>query len=78
LCVIDIIDNGPGIPEDIHDQVFFPMVSSKEEGSGLGLAISQDIIRVHGGSIDFSSDHTGAVFSILMPLKLEDIQAQSA
>jgi two-component system nitrogen regulation sensor histidine kinase GlnL len=54
------------------------MVSSKEEGSGLGLSISQDIIRVHGGSIDFSSDNTGAVFSILMPLKLEDIQAQSA
>ena len=54
------------------------MVSSKEEGSGLGLSISQDIIRVHGGSIDFTSDHTGTVFSILMPLKLEDIQAQSA
>jgi two-component system nitrogen regulation sensor histidine kinase GlnL len=78
LCIIDIIDNGPGIAEDIHDQVFFPMVSSKEEGSGLGLSISQDIIRVHGGSIDFTSDHTGTVFSILMPLKLEDIQAQSA
>ena len=55
ICSIEIIDNGPGIPNDLHDQVFFPMVSMKENGSGLGLTIAQDIIRIHGGSITFES-----------------------
>ena len=40
ICSIDIIDNGPGIPSELHDQVFFPMVSVKENGSGLGLTLS--------------------------------------
>ena len=52
LAQICIEDNGPGIDESIRDQIFFPMVSSKDSGSGLGLSISQDIIRVHGGSIE--------------------------
>ena len=39
ICCIEIKDNGPGIPIELHDQVFFPMVSVKEGGSGLGLTI---------------------------------------
>ena len=68
ICNIKIIDNGPGIPEDIQEQVFFPMMSTKEDGSGLGLSIAQDIIRIHGGSISFSSKPGETVFTISLPL----------
>ena len=68
VCQIDITDNGPGIPNEIQEQVFFPMMSTKEDGSGLGLSIAQDIIRIHGGSISFSSKPEKTVFSILLPM----------
>ncbi|MFQ3340029.1 MAG: two-component system nitrogen regulation sensor histidine kinase GlnL [Gammaproteobacteria bacterium] len=71
VCEVSIIDNGPGIPSDIQEQVFFPMVSSKEDGSGLGLSISQDIIRIHGGAISFKTKSGETTFSILMPIKME-------
>ena len=72
ICAIDIKDNGPGIPKDLHDQVFFPMVSVKENGSGLGLTIAQDIIRIHGGSIVFSSNPGNTIFAIHIPIKMEN------
>ena len=72
ICCIEIIDNGAGIPEDLHDQVFFPMVSVKENGSGLGLTIAQDIIRIHGGSIVFSSNPGNTIFAIHIPIKMEN------
>ncbi len=78
VCSIEIKDNGPGIPNELQDQVFFPMVSVKEQGSGLGLTIAQDIIRIHGGGIIFSSNPGSTVFSIQIPLKLNDKESQIA
>ena len=78
VCCIDIKDNGPGIPDNIHDQVFFPMVSVKENGSGLGLTIAQDIIRIHGGGIVFSSNPGETIFSIQIPIKVEEKEAKIA
>ena len=78
VCCIEIKDNGPGIPDDIHDQVFFPMVSVKENGSGLGLTIAQDIIRIHGGGIVFSSNPGETIFSIQIPIKVEEKEAKIA
>ncbi len=77
-CSITISDNGPGIPSEIQEQIFFPMVSSKDQGSGLGLSISQDIIRVHGGTITFNSDDKGAEFSILIPINKHHREVKSA
>jgi len=54
------------------------MISSKEDGSGLGLSIAQDIIRVHGGGISFSSRPGETIFSILIPLGLKNIRTESA
>ena len=67
-CQVEFIDNGPGIPDDIIDSVFFPLVSSKEIASGLGLSIVKGIINPHHGSIDCSSDDTGTTFTILLPI----------
>ena len=76
LCEVCIIDNGPGIPQDIQEQIFFPMVSSKKNGSGLGLSISQDIIRIHGGAISFKTESNGTTFSILIPIKVESLKEE--
>jgi two-component system nitrogen regulation sensor histidine kinase GlnL len=78
ICAIDIKDNGPGIPKDLHDQVFFPMVSVKENGSGLGLTIAQDIIRIHGGGIVFESAPSETIFSIHIPIRIENKEVKSA
>ena len=78
ISLIQVIDNGPGIPSEIKDQLFFPMISSKQDGSGLGLSIAQDIIRIHGGSISFESKPGRTVFSIGIPLKKQSFEVQSA
>ena len=70
VCCIEISDNGMGIPKEMHDQIFFPTVSVKENGSGLGLTIAQDIIRMHGGGISFDSSDGITIFSINMPLNI--------
>ena len=54
------------------------MVSSKDDGSGLGLSISQDIIRIHGGAIKFNSKPGQTIFSILIPLSVENKEIKSA
>ncbi len=71
VCCVEVKDNGAGIPEEIHDHVFFPMVSIKEDGSGLGLTIAQDIIRIHGGSIVFNSSEGETIFAIHIPIKVD-------
>ena len=78
VSLIQVIDNGPGIPSEIKEQLFFPMISSKQDGSGLGLSIAQDIIRIHGGSISFESKPGKTVFSIGIPLKKQSLEVQSA
>ena len=69
LLLNEISDNGPGIPEDLIDSIFFPLVSTKEITSGLGLAISRGIITQHNGEIDCVSDKKGTTFSIILQLK---------
>ncbi|XOV80603.1 MAG: nitrogen regulation protein NR(II) [Aestuariibacter sp.] len=69
LCVeIKITDNGPGIPEELKDTLFYPLVSSKLDGSGLGLSISQSLVNHHRGKIDVDSWPGQTEFSILLPL----------
>lgn len=65
----DIEDNGPGIPEEIQDHIFYPMVTAKPGGTGLGLSIAQDIIAKHGGLIECHSRPGHTVFSLYLPLE---------
>jgi two-component system nitrogen regulation sensor histidine kinase GlnL len=64
---LKIIDNGPGIPETIREQIFYPLVTSKEEGTGLGLTIAQTYVVHHGGSIDCDSQSGRTCFTVLLP-----------
>ena len=66
---IKIIDNGPGIPENIRDTLFYPMVTGKEGGTGLGLSIAQNLIDQHKGRIECVSWPGHTEFSIYLPLR---------
>ncbi len=66
---LDIIDNGPGIPEEIREHLFYPMISKRPGGTGLGLTFAQSIISQHQGMIEFQSNPGETVFSIYIPLE---------
>jgi two-component system, NtrC family, nitrogen regulation sensor histidine kinase GlnL len=65
---LHIEDNGPGVPPDIRDSIFFPLVSGRDGGSGLGLTLAQDFIQQHRGTIECESEAGRTVFKILIPL----------
>jgi two-component system nitrogen regulation sensor histidine kinase GlnL len=64
---IEVIDDGPGLPEQIRTDVFEPFVSGRENGTGLGLALVSKIISDHGGWISVSSVPGRTVFRISLP-----------
>lgn len=66
---IDIIDNGPGIPETLREQIFFPLVSGREGGSGLGLPLAQTLVAQNNGEIEFDSRPGYTVFSFYFPVE---------
>lgn len=66
---VDIVDNGPGIPEALRSTLFFPMVSGRPDGSGLGLSIAQSIINRHHGLIECNSQPGNTMFSMYLPLE---------
>jgi two-component system nitrogen regulation sensor histidine kinase GlnL len=67
---VEIIDNGPGIPDEIREQIFYPLVSGREGGSGLGLAVSQTLVAQNHGTIDCESQPGHTAFSIFLPIPL--------
>jgi two-component system nitrogen regulation sensor histidine kinase GlnL len=69
---IDIIDNGPGVPEEIRGTLFYPLVTARANGTGLGLAVAQELINRNGGIIEFQSEPGNTVFSITLPLVVGD------
>lgn len=75
LCVkIQIIDNGPGIPTELKNTLFYPMVTSKQEGSGLGLSISQTLVGHHRGKIEVDSWPGRTEFTLYLPIDKKDPQ----
>ena len=63
-----IIDNGPGVPDQIKDDLFDPFVTSKSTGSGLGLALVSKIVSDHGGVVEYSRVNDRSIFSVLLPV----------
>jgi two-component system nitrogen regulation sensor histidine kinase GlnL len=66
---IDIADNGPGIPDSIKEQLFYPMITGRPDGTGLGLSVAQSIVHQHQGLIEFESRSGNTIFSIYLPLE---------
>lgn len=72
IASIEIEDDGPGIPADLQDSVFYPLVTSRPEGTGLGLPAAQELISRHGGLIEFESRPGRTVFFVRIPLVQAD------
>ena len=68
---LQVIDNGPGIPTDILERIFFPLVSGREGGSGLGLTLAQTFVQQHQGIIECSSNPGKTIFKIILPVQLD-------
>jgi len=65
---LTVIDNGPGVPEELKDRIFFPLVSGRDDGTGLGLTLAQAFVLANEGSIEFDSRPGRTAFRILLPL----------
>ena len=65
---LQVIDNGPGIPDDIRDRIFYPLVSGRENGSGLGLSLAQSFIEQHQGAIEVESRPGRTCFTLFIPI----------
>lgn len=74
ICRLDIIDNGPGIPIELADRIFYPMISGRATGSGLGLPIAQSAINQHQGLIECDSRAGETRFSVFLPLELSNTE----
>lgn len=68
VCRVDIIDNGPGIPEGMQHAIFAPMVTGRAEGTGLGLSIAQSVISNHGGLLECESKPGKTRFTFYLPM----------
>ena len=68
IASIEIEDDGPGIPDELQDSVFYPLVTSRPEGTGLGLPAAQELLSRHGGLIEFESRPGRTVFIMRIPL----------
>jgi len=66
--MVQIIDNGPGIPAELQDKIFYPLVSGRADGHGLGLTLAQDFVSQHHGTIEFDSEPGRTCFTVLLPL----------
>lgn len=71
--LIEVKDNGPGIPQDILEDIFVPFFTTKETGTGIGLSLSRQIIRMHDGELQVNSrPYSETVFTISLPLTFGD------
>ncbi len=74
VCHLSIIDNGPGIPPELIENIFYPMISGRPEGTGLGLPMAQSIISLHQGLVECASKPGETIFNVYLPLSIDQLQ----
>lgn len=67
--MVQIVDDGPGVPTHLRDKIFYPLVSGRPDGHGLGLTLAQDFVSQHQGSIEFDSEPGRTCFTVMLPLQ---------
>lgn len=70
--LVSISDTGPGIPDEILERIFEPLLTTKSTGLGVGLAVCRTIVEAHGGSIWAENTKKGAAFHFTLPVAMED------
>ncbi len=65
---LEVEDDGPGIPDELKDTIFYPLVTGRTTGTGLGLTIAQDLVTRNGGLIEFMSEPGRTVFQLRLPV----------
>lgn len=73
VAKIEIIDNGPGIKQELFENIFYPLISGRANGTGLGLSLSQNILKNHNGLIECDSHEGETCFTISLPLSNEKV-----
>lgn len=64
---VDFEDNGPGVPEEIRETLFYPLITARRGGTGLGLAVAQELIQRHDGLVQLRSAGAPTIFSVYLP-----------
>ncbi len=72
VASVQFEDNGPGVPEQLRETLFYPLVTGRADGTGLGLAVAQDLVSRHEGLIEFVSRPGQTIFTILLPFHVAD------
>ena len=73
--IVKIIDDGPGIPEKIMNDIFEPLYTTKQEGTGLGLVTCKTVVEQHGGVIEVTNNpENGVTFTVKIPKRLEKLE----
>jgi len=72
VASVQFEDNGPGVPDELRETVFYPLVTARPGGTGLGLAVAQDIATRHDGLVEFESRSGRTVFSLLLPIGMNN------
>jgi two-component system nitrogen regulation sensor histidine kinase GlnL len=66
---VDVMDDGPGVPDELRESLFQPLVSGRPGGTGLGLALSREIALEHGGDLRYTSRPGETIFSLYLPME---------
>ena len=69
---VEIEDDGPGVPQEIINGMFYPMVTGRADGTGLGLSIAQSLIQSHRGMIEYERLDSKTIFRITLPIRTAD------
>jgi len=69
VVVVSVVDNGAGVPKNLKDRIFHPLVTGRAEGTGLGLSLAQELVHQHGGIIEFDAEPGHTEFRMLLPLE---------
>jgi two-component system nitrogen regulation sensor histidine kinase GlnL len=78
IARIEVIDNGPGVPPEIIDNIFYPLISGRHEGTGLGLSIAQNILKNHNGLIECESKPGLTRFILSLPLNTAELEGNES
>lgn len=68
--IISVIDNGPGVPDELRETIFHPLATGRPQGTGLGLNLAQEYAQQHGGLIEFESRPGYTEFRLILPLEV--------